>query len=113
MYLQTIATTNNNAIHHQQQQCTTTQRQGQQSTTHEEPSLGFEQANTYLAEAWKPGLSEENIYKHQWQVGDLAAWSNRLVIHTATSTKAYEGQERLHTRIRMRSQEEDAPVSWK
>lgn len=78
------------------------------------PRLGFEEANRYLAEAWMPGLSEEQyVYKHQWQVGDLVMWSNRLVIHTATSTKAYEGQERLHTRIRMRAKEEDAPVAWK
>mmetsp|Transcript_35868 Transcript_35868/g.61174 ORF Transcript_35868/g.61174 Transcript_35868/m.61174 type:complete len:407 (-) Transcript_35868:62-1282(-) len=76
-------------------------------------SLGFRDANAYLAKAWKPGLSEENVYKHRWRVGDLAAWSNRLVIHTATSTKAYDGQERLHTRIRMRSLEEDAPIPWK
>ena len=82
-------------------------------TTSQEQSLDFEKANAYLAEAWRPGLSEENVYKHKWKVGDLAAWSNRLVIHTATSTKAYEGQERLHTRIRMRSREEDAPKAWK
>lgn len=77
------------------------------------PQLGFEGANRYVAEAWKPGLSEELIYKHKWCVGDLVAWSNRLVIHTATSTAAYQGKERLHTRIRMRSQPEHAPVPWK
>ena len=76
-------------------------------------TLSFQDANTYLAEAWKPGLADEYIYKHCWQVRDLAAWSNRLVIHTATSTTAYNGQERLHTRIRMRSREEDAPLTWK
>jgi hypothetical protein len=28
-------------------------------------TLGFEQkANAYLAKAWKPGLSEENVYSH-------------------------------------------------
>ncbi len=77
------------------------------------PRLGFEEANRYVAEAWKPGLQEEHVYKHQWKVGDLAMWSNRLVIHTATSTKYYEGEERLHTRIRMRAREEDSPSAWK
>jgi alpha-ketoglutarate-dependent taurine dioxygenase len=76
-------------------------------------TLDFERANAYLAKAWKPGLSEENIYSHQWEVGDVAAWSNRLVIHTATSTKSYQGQERMHIRVRMRSREEDGIVAWR
>mmetsp|Transcript_13827 Transcript_13827/g.15978 ORF Transcript_13827/g.15978 Transcript_13827/m.15978 type:complete len:349 (+) Transcript_13827:401-1447(+) len=77
------------------------------------PRLGFEEANAYMAKAWKPGLAEELLYRHQWRVGDLIAWSNRLVIHTATSTVAYKGEERLHTRIRMRSQPEHVPIAWK
>ena len=76
------------------------------------PRLDFEGANKYMAEVWKPGLSDEYLYRHQWRVGDLVAWSNRLVIHTATSTSAYAGEQRLHTRIRMRSRPEDAPKSW-
>ena len=75
--------------------------------------LDFDNANEYMAEVWRPGLAEENIYRHQWRVGDLVAWSNRLVIHTATSTAAYAGEERLHTHIRMRSQPDDAPEAWK
>lgn len=78
-------------------------------------SLGFEAANRYLADAWAPGLSDELIYAHRWQEGDLVAWSNRLVIHTATSTAPYaaSGQQRLHTRIRMRSEPEHAPKAWR
>jgi len=76
-------------------------------------TLDFRDASAYLAEAWRPGLSDDNVYAHMWQVGDLAAWSNRLVIHTATSPKKYDGKERLHTRIRMRSRYEDAPMAWK
>ncbi|KAL9190036.1 hypothetical protein ACHAXT_007247 [Thalassiosira profunda] len=83
------------------------------SRTSPSNTLDFAEANAYLAEAWRPGLSEENVYSHRWRVGDVAAWSNRLVIHTATSTAAYAGEERLHTRIRMRSLEEDAPVAWR
>ncbi|KAL7471311.1 hypothetical protein ACHAXS_011614 [Conticribra weissflogii] len=29
------------------------------------PRLGFEEANRYVAEAWKPGLQEAYVYKHQ------------------------------------------------
>ena len=76
-------------------------------------TLDFHKANTYLAKAWKRGLEEKNIYAHRWEVGDVAAWSNRLVIHSATSTKPYEGQERMHTRIRMRSRNEDGLVAWR
>ena len=76
--------------------------------------LGFEEANSYLAAAWAPGLAPELVLAHKWHVGDLVAWSNRLVIHTATSTAPYDGiSERLHTRIRMRSMPEYAPKPWK
>eukprot|EP00908_Phaeocystis_cordata_P018326 Transcript_29748.p1 GENE.Transcript_29748~~Transcript_29748.p1 ORF type:complete len:371 (-),score=86.17 Transcript_29748:219-1331(-) len=51
--------------------------------------LGFAAANAYVAAAWAPGLAPELVYAHRWRVGDLVAWSNRLVIHTATSTSAY------------------------
>ena len=57
--------------------------------------------------------ADELLLKHTWRVGDLVAWSNRLVIHTATSTAPYAGQERLHTRIRMRSTPEHAPRAWR
>jgi hypothetical protein len=76
-------------------------------------TLEFERANAYLAKAWAPGLADEYVYSYKWEVGDLAAWSNRLVIHSATSTAAYRGKERLHTRIRMRSAEEDGLIAWR
>ncbi|EOD18292.1 hypothetical protein EMIHUDRAFT_196463 [Emiliania huxleyi CCMP1516] len=75
-------------------------------------TLGFDEANAYVAAAWAPGLEEGLLLKHRWRVGDLVAWSNRLVIHTATSTAPYRGKERLHTRIRMRSTPEHAPQAW-
>ncbi len=30
---------------------------------------------------------EDDAYAHKWQVGNLAAWSNGLLIHTATSMR--------------------------
>ena len=76
--------------------------------------FGFDAANQYLKKAWAPGLADGLVYAHSWEVGDIVAWSNRLVIHTATSTAKYpEGAERLHTRIRMRSTEEHKPLAWR
>ena len=82
------------------------------SLTAGDRSLSFDDANEYLRRAWAPGLAPELVYKHTWRVGDVVAWSNRLVIHTATSPANYAGEQRLHTRVRMRSTEEHAPRAW-
>ena len=43
------------------------------SSQEQQQSLDFEKANAYLAESWRPGLSEENVYKHKWKVGGLGS----------------------------------------
>jgi hypothetical protein len=53
---------------------------------------------------------EADVYTHEWQVGDLAAWSNRLLTHTATSTRQGEGKT-AHKDTR--SRDEDALMVWK
>jgi hypothetical protein len=53
---------------------------------------------------------EDDVYAHEWQVGNLAAWSNCLLIHTAMSTR--QG-ERKTAREDMRSHDEDALMAWK
>lgn len=53
-----------------------------------------------------------DVYAHFWEKGDLVAWSNRLAIHTAVSTKPYAGQTRIHHRIRLRAAEEFRPKAW-
>jgi hypothetical protein len=53
---------------------------------------------------------EDNVYAHEWQVGDLAAWSNRLLIHTATSTRRGEGKTAHED---TRSCDKDALMAWK
>jgi hypothetical protein len=53
---------------------------------------------------------EDNVYAHEWQVGDLAAWSNCLLIHTARSTRQGEGKT-AHKDTR--SHDEDALMAWK
>ncbi|KAK3271776.1 hypothetical protein CYMTET_19898 [Cymbomonas tetramitiformis] len=79
---------------------------------HGSKALTFEESNNYIAQAWAPGLQDDLLYRHKWQAGDMVAWSNRLVIHTATSAAAYEGETRLHHRIRLRSDPNHAPVPW-
>jgi hypothetical protein len=53
---------------------------------------------------------EDNVYVHEWQLGNLAAWSNCLLIHTATSTR---GGERKTAHEDTRSRDEDALMAWK
>jgi hypothetical protein len=53
---------------------------------------------------------EDEVYTHEWQVGNLAAWSNHLLIHTATSTRRREGKT---AHKEMRSRDEDALMAWK
>ncbi len=53
---------------------------------------------------------EDDVYAHEWQVGILAAWSNCLLIHTATSTRREEGKTPHKD---TRSRDEDALMAWK
>jgi alpha-ketoglutarate-dependent taurine dioxygenase len=53
---------------------------------------------------------EDDVYAHEWQVGNLAVWSNRLLIHTATSTRREEGKT-AHKDTR--SRDKDALMAWK
>ncbi|KAL1511033.1 hypothetical protein AB1Y20_005858 [Prymnesium parvum] len=58
--------------------------------------------------------AKDEVILHQWRVGDLVAWSNRLVIHSATSTKLYApGATRIHHRIRLRSADNHKPSAWR
>ena len=53
---------------------------------------------------------KDDVYTHKWQVGNLAAWSNCLLIHIPTSTRQGEGKT-AHKDTR--SREEDALMAWK
>ncbi len=65
---------------------------------------------TYHVSSIVPVDYEDDVYAHEWQVGDLAAWSNCLLIHTATSTKRGEGKI-AHKDTR--SRDKDALMAWK
>ena len=66
-------------------------------------ALSFEEARDYLDAAWAPGTADGLVYAHRWAVGDVILWTNRLVWHSATSTRHYTGESRVHHRIRMRA----------
>jgi hypothetical protein len=53
---------------------------------------------------------KDDVYVHEWQVGNLAAWSNRLLIHTATSTRRGEGKTAHKDTM---SHDKDALMAWK
>ncbi len=53
---------------------------------------------------------EDDVYVHEWQVGNLAAWRNCLLIHTATSTRRGEGKTAHED---TRSRDEDVLMAWK
>ena len=70
------------------------------------------QARDYLDAAWAPGTADELVYAHRWEVGDVIAWTNRLVWHSATSTRHYTGESRVHHRIRMRAGDGFGVRAW-
>jgi hypothetical protein len=67
--------------------------------------VGTYQVSSIVAVNYK-----DNMYAHEWHVGNLAAWSNCLLIHTATSTRQGEGKIAYED---MRSHDKDALMAWK
>ena len=50
-----------------------------------------------LAEATRP----ESVYRHRWQVGDVAIWDNRCLLHRGCGYDAEKYRRRMHqTRVR-------------
>ncbi|KAJ1457976.1 hypothetical protein M885DRAFT_514519 [Pelagophyceae sp. CCMP2097] len=70
----------------------------------------FDEANDAVERAWAPE-SNDVAYVHKWLVGDVVAWTNRLVIHTATNSSSYAGKTRIHHRIRIRAPPGNAPMA--
>lgn len=75
-------------------------------------TLGFDEANAFLARAWAPGVADGLVHAHAWRVGEIAIWSNRLVLHSATALPP--GPEaRVHHRVRLRAAPTHAPRAWR
>jgi len=39
--------------------------------------------------------TEENVYRHSWQPGELIIWDNHAMLHSGTETRMYESDRRL------------------
>ena len=61
---------------------------------------GVEETADMLCRALLPSAGPEVRYEHVWQEGDFVAWSNTLVLHTATDPSGIEGPRLMH-RVRL------------
>ena len=43
--------------------------------------LSLPASETLLDELWSYAALPENVYRHQWQVGDVVLWDNRITMH--------------------------------
>lgn len=64
-----------------------------------------EEGREIVRDLIKHATSEEHVYRHKWQDGDLLVWNNRYTMHRATG---YDDQkyERLVYRLWIRGQQE-------
>ena len=49
------------------------------------PGMGEAESERFLAELMARACQPPRVYSHRWQVGDLAVWDNRCVMHRAAS----------------------------
>ena len=47
------------------------------------PGMGEAESERFLAELMARACQPPRVYSHRWQVGDLAVWDNRCVMHRA------------------------------
>lgn len=64
------------------------------------PGIDSEEAATLLAELLAFTCQPPRIYTHQWQVGDVAVWDNRCVLHRACPYDYAQPRVLVHTRIK-------------
>jgi alpha-ketoglutarate-dependent 2,4-dichlorophenoxyacetate dioxygenase len=53
----------------------------------------------YLQELLEHATQRENIYVHQWEVGDLVIWDNRSTLHRGRRYDIAERRELRRTTI--------------
>ncbi|MFT5219679.1 MAG: alpha-ketoglutarate-dependent taurine dioxygenase [Gammaproteobacteria bacterium] len=53
-----------------------------------------------LCEALYPGVTKDVRYEHAWEEGDFVAWSNTLVLHSASDASGIVGDRLIH-RVRL------------
>jgi alpha-ketoglutarate-dependent taurine dioxygenase len=59
-----------------------------------------EETADLLSDALQPSVIQGVRYEHQWREGDFVAWSNTLVLHSASDASGIVGQRLIH-RVRL------------
>eukprot|EP01052_Picozoa_sp_SAG31_P007621 SAG31_NODE_366_length_16817_cov_17.317921_14_plen_168_part_00 len=65
--------------------------------------LSHVESHALLGDLLRQGLGGTKVYRHVWERGDLVAWDNRSILHTATPVSSIGGGNRVIHRIRMAS----------
>ena len=58
--------------------------------------LEVEEGNWILNNLYKIATQPENIYRHQWCVGDVLVWDNRRTMHYAVRDYTEDMPRKLH-----------------
>jgi taurine dioxygenase len=45
------------------------------------PGMELEESESHLDELWRFAVTEHNVIRQEWQVGDVIIWDNRCVLH--------------------------------
>ena len=74
------------------------------------PGMSDIDAQALLEELVEFACQPPRIYEHNWQVGDLAIWDNRCVLHRARPYDTTEPRVLRHVRIAGEPESESAPT---
>ena len=74
------------------------------------PGMDEDEAQSLLTELLDFACQPPRIYEHKWQVGDLAIWDNRCVLHRARPYDVTEPRVLRHVRISGEPESESAPT---
>ncbi|MXW52412.1 MAG: TauD/TfdA family dioxygenase [Gammaproteobacteria bacterium] len=74
------------------------------------PGMDEDEARKLLNELLDFACQPPRIYEHKWNVGDLAIWDNRCVLHRARPYDVTEPRVLRHVRIAGEPESESAPT---
>ncbi len=74
------------------------------------PGMDDSDAQSLLRELLDFACKPPRIYEHSWQVGDMAIWDNRCVLHRARPYNTGEPRVLRHVRIAGEPETESAPT---
>jgi taurine dioxygenase len=68
--------------------------------------MELEESESLLDELWRFAVTEHNVIRQEWQVGDVIIWDNRCVLHRRDDFDPNE--RRLLRRCQVLSPESEA-----